>query len=173
MTIAASIAMPVIVILFLAPRALGQMSNPVDADLEKTYEFIRQLPRDTLVGAHPDLANFIPLRTRHSVLTSTEVSMPWLLGYYAQMKPRLEASLRAAYATDIGEVDREMSAYGVDVFVTGPAAWKREGYLQPLDGMVRDLRRRGEEIGYVLKQPPPNRILFQSGDYAVIKVERP
>ena len=166
-----SIAAPLLVVLALAPRAYGQWQQPVDNDLERTYAFIGSLPKDTLVAAHPDLANYIPLRARRSVLTSTEVSMPWLPGYYAQMEPRLEASLRAAYSTDINQVDMELARYGVDVFVTGPAVWARQGYLQPLDSMVRGLQARGTETGFVLKSPPPDRVLFRSGDYYVIGLE--
>ena len=63
--------------------------------------------------------------------------MPWLKTYFARVKPRVEASLRAAYATSIEALDQELAPYGVDVFVTGPGVWRKTGYLQPYDPWSR------------------------------------
>jgi hypothetical protein len=124
------------------------------------------------VGAHPDLASYIPLRAHHSVLTSTEVSMPWMLGYYAKVKPRLEALLQAAYATNINDVDALMAPYGVGVFVTGPGVWRSTGYLEPYNKLAKELIERGRNEGFALQHPPEDRILFRSGDYYVIQVRK-
>jgi hypothetical protein len=146
------------------------LNRPVDTDLENVYAFIANLPKDTLVAAHPDLADFVPVRTRRSVLASTEISMAWMENYYKQMKPRVEASLRAAYATRIDEMDRELEPLGVDVMLTGPAVWQTQGYFAPFDDLVRALQARGAVEGYVLKSPPADRVLFRSGEYYVIRV---
>lgn len=163
---------PVLTAVVVWPHASSLMNKPVDQDLENTYAFISNLPSSTLVGAHPDLSSYIPLRSRRSVLTSTEVSMPWFQGYYAKARPRVEALLRAAYATRIEDVDAEMKPYGVDVFVTGPSVWQSTGYLEPFDKRVKELIARGKEQGYALQRPPEDRILFRSGDYYVIQVSK-
>src|SRR5690606_35063661 len=138
------------------------------------YAFIASLPKDTLVAAHPTLADYVPLRTQRSVLTSTETSMPWLKNYYAIVKPRVEASLRAAYATDIDALDAELAPYGVDVFVTGPAVFEDARYLhyhEPYDSeLVQGLVEAGRERGFALREPPTERVLFRSGDYYVLTV---
>lgn len=167
-----AIVAPVATGLALAPRTISLMRLPFDQDLENTYAYIASLPNDMLVGAHPDLASYIPLRARHSVLTSTEVSMPWMSGYYAKVKPRLEALLRAAYATDIEEVDSLLAPYGVDVFVTGPGVWRSTGYLEPYNKMAQALIANGRRRGFALEHPPEDRILFRSGDYTVIQVRK-
>ena len=105
-----------------APCGAG-LAGARPADLERVYAFLGELPADTLVAAHPDLADYIPLRSRRSVLASTEMSIAFMTGYYARVKPRIEASLRAAYATSIEEMDSTLSPYGVDVVVTGPEVW--------------------------------------------------
>lgn len=148
------------------------LGSPIDQDLERTYAYIASLPVDTLVAAHPDLADYIPLRSRRSVLASTETSMPWLAGYYKIVKPRVEASLRAAYATDIAAMDSALASYSVDVFVVGPAAWSATRYLEPYNGMVQQLLDRGRSEGFALQHPPAERILFRSGDYYVLKVAK-
>jgi len=156
----------------LVPQFVQKGLAPADEDLEQTYAFLASLPKTTLVAAHPDLADFIPLRTRRSVLASTETSMPWLKTYFARVKPRVETSLRAAYSTSIEALDAELAPYQVDVFVTGPSVWQKTGYLQPYDGMVQGLLARGRAEGFALAHPPEERILFRSGDYYVIRTAR-
>jgi len=172
-TYALSLAAPVLAAAMLLPHALGVMSKPYDADLEKTYAFIAGLPKNTLLAAYPDLANYIPVRTRRRVLASSETSMPWMIQYYSIMRPRLEAELRAAYATDIAEMDRQMAPYGADVFVVGPQAYSATGYLEPFNRLATELIARGHQKGFALRVPPADRVLFQSGEYFVIQVHKP
>lgn len=161
---------PLAVTVVLLPWAITMWNRPVDTGLENAYAFISTLPKSTLVAAHPDLADGVPLRSRRSVLTSTEGSMPWMDGYYKLMKPRVEASLRAAYATRIEDVDAALVPFGVTVMLTGPSVWKKTRYFAPFDELTRSLIARGAQEGFVLKAPPTDRILFQSGGYYVIRV---
>lgn len=161
---------PLFVAAVLLPNAARVWQHPVNTDLENTYRFISTLPVETLVAAHPDLANFVPVRSRRSVLTSTEVSMAWMQGYYTHMKPRVEASLRAAYATRIEDVDAALGPYGVDVMLTGPDIWTKQEYFPPFDGLFKNLIASGTRDGFVLRDPPADRILFRSGEYYVIRV---
>jgi hypothetical protein len=92
-------------------------------------------------------------------------------GYYAVMKPRVEASLQAAYATRIEDVDAALAPFGVDVLLTGPSVWEKTRYLAPFDDLVQGLLERGRREGFVLQHPPADRVLFQSDGYYVIRVE--
>jgi hypothetical protein len=113
----------------------------------------------------------VPLRTQRRVLTSTETSMPWLKEYYAIVKPRVEASLRAAYATDVATLDAELAPYGVDVFVTAPSVFADTRYHEPYDSaLVRGLVEQGRAQGFALRTPPADRELFRSGEYYVLEV---
>jgi hypothetical protein len=168
---ALAILAPIVVAVPLGIHAAEVWRTPVDRDLERTYQFIASLPKDTLVAAHPTLANFIPVRSRRSVLTSTEAAMAWMQGYYARVKPRVEAALRAAYATNYAELDAQMRPFGVDVFVTGPSVWKQRTYFAPFDSLVHELWSRGEQQGFVLEQPQDSRVIFQSGEYYVVRIE--
>ena len=75
---------PLVVVVSLAPHAVRAWEAPRPADLERVYAFLGELPVDTLVAAHPDLADYIPLRSRRSVLASTEMSIAFMTGYYAR-----------------------------------------------------------------------------------------
>jgi hypothetical protein len=161
----------VAVLVVLGPQAREVWARPVNTDLERSYAFLRTMPLDTLVASHPDLGDFVPLRTRRSVLTSTETSMAWMKSYYAAIKPRVSASLEAAYATRIEDVDAALSPFGVDVMLVGPEIWAaRTPYLEPFGALSTRLVERGRVEGFVLRSPPADRILFRSGDYYVIRV---
>ena len=116
----------------LLPQAAAAWQKPVDRDMERAYEFIASLPKDALVAAHPDLADDVPLRTRHSVLASTEESIAFMQGYYRRLVPRIEASLRAAYATSWDELETALEPYDVDVVLTAPIVWNKDGLLRPI-----------------------------------------
>ena len=154
----------------LVPEAMRHWRQPVDADLARTYAFLETQPKNVLIAAHPDLADYIPLFSKRSVLASTETSMPWMRGYYDLMKPRLEASLRAAYATSIVEMNAALAPYDVSLMVTGPQSWSSASYVQPHDALVQALRKQGETRGFVLQSPPADRVVFRSGEYTVVQV---
>jgi hypothetical protein len=160
---------PLVVAVALAPAAYARLSQPVDTDLERAYGFLATLPRDTLVIAHPDLANFVPLRTQRSVVASTEAGIAFMQGYYGRYRPRLEASLRIAYATSWVEVDEIADRYGVDVVLTGPQVWASMHYDAGFEDLMSKLSQQGTERGFVLREPPAERILFRSGETFVVR----
>jgi hypothetical protein len=165
-------ALAVVVSAFAGP-ASRLWHRPVDADLERAYLYLASLPRDTLIAAHPDLADFVPLRARRSVLASTETALPFMQGYYARVRPRLIASLRAAYATNWTDLDRTLTPYGASVVLTAPQVWSAASYYEPFDGLVAQLRARGRLQGFVLQHPDPARVLFRSGEVYIVRAGAP
>jgi hypothetical protein len=164
---------PLMVVAALSPVAHRVFRAPISTDMEAAYRFLSTLPKDTLIAAHPDIASAIPFRSKRSVLVSTKTSVPFMAGYYARVKPRLEASLRAAYATSAEEMDASLSPYGVDVMLTNRLVWNKKTYYAPFDGLVKQLRERGDRLGYALQSPPAGRILFHSGHVYVVRVGTP
>ena len=162
---------PVVVVIALLPTAAAAWQRPVDQDMERVYQFIATLPKDCLIAAHPDLADDLPLRTRRSVLVSTEESIAFMQGYYRQLVPRIESSLRAAYASSWDELEASLAQYHVGVMLTAPVVWKKTGYYAPFDELTQMLLERGKQNGFVLRAPPPERILFRSGDVYAVRVD--
>ena len=152
------------------PAAEREWGRPVDTDMERAYAYVATLPVTTLVAAHPDVADFFPLRSRRSVLASTETSLSFMRGYYGALVPRLQASLRATYATDWATVDAILAPLGVDVYVSAPPAWTGKDYFAPFDTLTAGLRRAAGTRPFVLRAPPRQRVLFQSGDVYVVRI---
>ena len=168
--IALAVLAPLVVAMSLMPHAMRAWQTPQRPELERVYAFLAGMPAGTLVAAHPDLADYVPLRSRKSVLASTEMSIAFMIGYYERLRPRIEASLRGAYATSIADMDAVLVPYGVDVVVTGPEVWKLTSYVAPFRALASDLISKGRLAGFVLQSPPADRILFRSGDYYVVRV---
>jgi hypothetical protein len=169
-TLAVAALAPLVVIAVLWPGAAAAWHRPVDQDMERAYAFLATLPKDTVIAAHPDLADNVPLRTRRSVLASTEESIAFMTGYYARLTPRLQASLRAAYATSWDEVQAAFAPYKVDVMLTAPSVFAQSTYYPPFDGLVGALYEKGRTQGFILQRPPADRVLFQSGEVYVLRV---
>jgi hypothetical protein len=163
-------AAPLLVAAALYPRFMHDWHTPFDQNLENAYAFIATLPKDTLVAAHPDLADFVPLRSHRAVLASTEASVAFVEGYYRRYRPRVEASLDAVYATDWDALDARLAPYGVDVILSNAATLARTDYRPPFTERVAKLTAPGARAAYVLRDPPAERVLFRSGDTVVVRV---
>ena len=153
-------------------KLVSVLHTPPNRALEAVYRFLETLPKDSLVASHPNDADNIPLRSRRSVLASMETSLPLYVGYYQIMAKRLDATLAAFHATDFATVDRLHARYGVDVFVVNRRRYApgKSLYFQPFYAVTQEQWARGSREGFVLRDPPPDRILFQQGEFSVIRV---
>jgi hypothetical protein len=148
-----------------------ELSTPPSADREKMFAFLATLPKDTLVAAHPMDADEIPLRSRRSVLASRESAQPYFPRYYARIAERIAAELAACFAFDWKDVDALRDRYGVSVFVANAQRHRHLwAYFVPFAEAVSKQIERGQREGFVLQNPPAERVLFRSGDYTVVRV---
>lgn len=158
-----------------ADKVGRELQRPVNTALEHAYAVLARFPRDALVAAHPLDANDIPLRTRHSVLASMEVSLPYYLGYYRRVAERIEASLAASLARDWSQADDLYHRYGVDVFLVNRRRFRDPGYryFAPFD-KNHDSRYAGHASkSFVLFKPPAHRVLFREGGISIVRLGPP
>jgi hypothetical protein len=169
-SILAMVAAPAIVAASLYPASMERWNFPSQHDLERAYRFLQTLPNDTLVAAHPDLADNVPLRAKRSVLASAETALAFHRGYYSVYVPRLEASLDAAYAVDWAELDARLAPYGVDVVLSRDWVFRKPSYYAPFGTRVARLTSGVDPSHFILRNPPADRLLFRSGDVVVVRV---
>jgi hypothetical protein len=153
-----------------AARALGRVA---DEDQRALHAFLATLRKDALVAAFPTDADAIPLRARRSVLASDETAQPYWLGYYGPEKARLEASLRACYATSWTDLDAFAARERVTVFVANADAYderKRAHLRQPFGSLADSLYAAGKSTGFSLGNPPADRVLFRRGRFTVVRL---
>jgi len=160
---------PVAVTLLFLPLGLQLWRQPVNEDLERMYVAIGSLPTDAVVAAHPDLANYVTLRTGRSVLASSETALPFMPGFYDRMKPRFVASLRAAHAPDWNSLSADLATFAVHVVLLGPTP-ALPGLDAPFSAMERGLEQRAT-LGQLLVDLPPEHVIARSGPYALVQLE--
>jgi hypothetical protein len=148
-----------------------KLRKPPPVGQEEAYAFLATLPKQTLVAAHPEDASHVPLRTRRSVLVAMETSLPYYTGYYRVMAERLSAVLVATYALHLEEADALHTRYGVDVFLVNRRRYAAgSGYFAPFHDPLRHRVAQGQQQGFILLDPPADRLLFRQGDYAIVRL---
>jgi hypothetical protein len=154
-------------------RMKKELREPADRNMENALAFIRTLPKDTLVAAHPYDGDKVPLRTQHSVLAMWETYHPYWVGYYHYIQPRVEAEDKAFFASDWAEVEALHDKYGVNVFlVDADRYWSNTSiwFCQPYTADNVKRVEIGREKGFALLNPPPGRVMYQSGRVSVVRL---
>jgi hypothetical protein len=96
-------------LLFLSP--IMDVRRPADRELIAN---IRALPANVRIGGVSDELEFIPALTGRSVLGAAEQAVPYQLGYFNQVLPRLRASLVMVSTPDVNALRQAVSDYHVD-----------------------------------------------------------
>ncbi len=175
------VAVTTVLIIRSTTQAVAAYHGPATWDLPAGFDqamaFLRSLPVDTKIAAHPYDARAIPLLAHRSVLVNHEVAIPFNVAYYAEMKRRIEATFDMLYATDWPSLDAIAEREGVRVFLldrhrlSEPSSPDNQ-YKEPFGAQNIAKIERGEISGFALLNPPPERILFTAGDVMLIDVGR-
>lgn len=153
-------------------RVMTEANAPIELTREAAFRFLAGLPKDTLIAAHPNDADSIPLRTRRSVLAARETALPFFLGYYDTIKQRLGDELAAYYASTFADADALHERYGATVMLINDKQFSRQSLrlFAPFNGMIRRLFEHGRQSGFALLHPPADRVLFRNRDYCVVRL---
>jgi hypothetical protein len=166
----------VLVALVNAPRLLKDLRAERRPGFAEVMEFLSGLPKDARIAAHPRVASDIPLLTRRSVIACEETSQSYFLGYYRIVKPMISAEVEAAYATAWPAIDQLCDRFGATVFLVDLDNYRRpidrkHAYFEPFISEAKGLIDAGEKNGFALETPPPDRVLFRSGDFIVVRLK--
>jgi len=172
---AAAFAMQILVLSvpLLALPAMGGRGLQDRGEARSLAGFLATLPVDTLIAAHPYVADDIPYFAGRSVLVNQELAHPFYDAYWATVSDRTRAVLAAHYARDWSEVDAFCRAYGVDVFVVDrryftPSYLDGERrYFEPFDSQLRDLVAGSRD--FALLAAAESKRIFETGDQFVVR----
>ncbi len=166
-----------IALIFIGASSIRTMNKnlnkSVDQDMENALSFIRTLPKDTLVAAHPFDGDKVPLRTQRSVLGMWETYHPYWVGYYHYIQPRVEAEDKAFYASDWTEVQALHDRFGVKVFlVDADRYWSNVSiwFCEPYTGENMRRVEIGRQKGFALLNPPAGSVIYRSGRVSVVRL---
>ena len=158
------------------PRVIEHLRDNRAPGFAEVMGFLSGLPKDVKIAAHPRVADDIPLLTKRSVIACEETSQSYYLGYYRIVKPMISAEVQAAYASSWPAIDQLCDRFGATVFVVDLNRYRRPidrkaAYYEPFRSEARELIDAGEKNGFALENPPPDRVLFRSGDYIVVRLK--
>ncbi|MEM9909069.1 MAG: hypothetical protein AAF921_29070, partial [Cyanobacteria bacterium P01_D01_bin.44] len=139
------------------------------------YEFLAQQPKDTLVASLSEEADNISTFARRSVLVSQEHSIAYHTGYYDQIRQRVIDLIYAQTSPDLGELQRIIHQYGIDVWLVdggafNPGFMAQSKWLQQFKPAIDDAiatLKQGQSPA--LRQLMPTCTIFQEGDIALIE----
>jgi hypothetical protein len=146
-----------------------------------TIDFIAAVPIDARIAAYPGDGDTIPFLARRSLLVHPVALYPYHVTFYREARRRFWATRDAVYATDWAAVRRLRDEFEVNYLVVNRARYRPADFASKLAGHVclrhmaaytQELRDRGPDQRFVLRDPPGTAIAVEDGDFVVIDLSR-
>lgn len=168
------------------PFALGhplpgsaRLLSSDSAPFQPLYRFIAaQLPADALVAGWPDNAmDDLPIYTRRAVLADDEMAQPMYVGYYDEVRQRLQDSVRAYYAFDAGDpvFRRLRERWGVTHFLVEKRVYhpvRPPLIIEPFRALARNLYDASDRERHLLFAPPPASRVYEDALVILVDLSR-
>lgn len=139
------------------------------------FRFVRTLPADATVAAHPFLADEIPIFTSRKVWVDSVHAHTFYPRYWQLVASRTRGLLAAYYAAETEDVCRFLVSSGVDALVVergdfAPRAIsRRRFYFEPFHSELK--AAVGNRRSFALARIPAARTVFRDGEIAVVTAE--
>ncbi len=141
-------------------------------DEEELYSFLSDLPKDTLIAAHPSTADCIPLYSGRKVFVMAELSAGYHKKFYAEIKNRTLSFFDTYYSSRFADVQNFCAQFLVSHFVvdrkhfTSNYLEKKKMYYEPFNTYLKNITANRTDFalaGYAGKKE------FEKGDLFVVK----
>lgn len=144
---------------------------------EALYDYIRTTPKNSRFAAHVLDGDGIPFWGARAHTGSFETLQPWFTKSWARQKKRTIDTLSALYATDEETVLRFTEEYAVTHLLInrsrmGRSARTASGSFEPFTSETKKLLSGRNLSEFVLNKPPKDAIVFKSGRFQVVSVEK-
>jgi hypothetical protein len=159
----------------LALYPAGYVTYFVRDEHPRISAYVRGLPKDTLIAGAPRGMHTLAAFGARPVFHSLEHALAFHLGYYDQMRERMNALVEAYYAESPQVVLDFADRYGVDLFVVDRRAYGLfgdwfwtyiPGSAEPQGARVRELLR--SDRSFVLQAAASRCPLLVDGDVALV-----
>jgi hypothetical protein len=132
-----------------ATRGTGIVDMSSHKDL---YDYLQSLPKDSMIAAHPMLADGIPTFTQRKVFINYELSNPFFDRYWETVKKRTYDFFDAYYSENLSSVLKFCKENGIDYLVidrehfTGEYLAGGEIYFEPFNTYILDLVKKRDNF---------------------------
>lgn len=136
------------------------------------YDFIRRLPKDSMIAAHPFLADGIPYFTDRKTFIMLKLSNPMYSKYWETIKKRTYGFFDAYYSPDPMAIYQFLLDNGIDFVVVNrmhfilPYFLGNDFYFEPFNAYIAKIVRRTNH--YAMVEVPPTLTLFNYNEYFIV-----
>ena len=146
-------------------------------DERPLHDFVRSLPKNARFATHPMDGDGIPYFGARATMGTFETLQPWFVDSWHRQKERCNATLRAMYATETGDVLAYAKEHGVTHFLVNQQRYRsnfaaKSSSFQPFTAYARTLVSGHAREDFVLGNVPKSAIVFQSSKWQVVDVEK-
>lgn len=141
---------------------------------ESVYAYLRSLPVDTCIAAHPEDANYVPLRSQRCVPLVADVVNIRQRDYRKKVFEQLGAILSLMYTRDTKQIAAMSKQLNCRMFLVNAARYANDplATVKPTDVLLARLRQNTSGHSPLLLHPPENAVLFRDGLIAVVDLDR-
>jgi len=151
--------------------------NTNGKDYASLYAFMRTLPLDSRIAAHPKDGDNLPYWGARATVTNFETASPWFVDNWRRYDKRTRDTLEALYATDRKALFDYTEEYGVTHLYLQRSRYKkdfkeRSALFEPYTSHVNRRLEGKKPADLVLHQVPKSAIVFGKRDRILVSVER-
>lgn len=138
------------------------------------YNYLENLPNDTLIAGHPLLLDNIPLLARKKVFLTSELSVPYFKKYYEEMKRRTYAFFNAYYSESFNAVFDFCRKNEINYFIVRKNDFlkdylvQKKFYYLPFNNFVKKIISKNAKFALTLI--PHKFISYEDKEYIVMKI---
>jgi hypothetical protein len=109
---------------------------------KELYNFLKSLPKDSMIAAHPSLADAVPTFSQRKVFVKHELSHPWMEPYWETVKSRTFDFFKIYYSDNLDEAFTLCQANDIDYLVVDRSHFSEDYfngriYFEPFLSYIR------------------------------------
>jgi hypothetical protein len=146
-----------------------------ESDRKDLFVFLSSLPSDSLVAAHPESADSIPLLSGRTVFVNYELSIPYVDAYWQTIQRRTRDLFSAYYSANPSEIAAFSEESGIDYLVVERRHFSEEYfekgriYFDPFnDEIFQQIEGRRD---FALLDVPTESIVFEKDGIFVVSTD--
>ncbi|MBI3990285.1 MAG: hypothetical protein HY347_11800 [candidate division NC10 bacterium] len=138
--------------------------------------FLATLHKDALIAGHPEDMDWIPIFSKRRVLVNRELSLPYHVEYYGEIRRRTLDTLEAYYTDSLTDIARFCRKYGVDYLVVNRSRFTSDSlqtqpiYDEPYNASLKAKIAGRERFAALMI--PPEKIVWQDSKFLVTDCRR-
>ncbi len=138
-------------------------------------DYIKNVPSNALIAAHPQLADGIPVLAQRKVLINQELSIPLLDPYWNEVTSRTEDFFDAYYADSWAQLKHFFSKYKIDYLIVDTRHFEQEYldrgwfHIEPFNSQIKKKIER--QTFFILTSPKETFQRLERGRFFIIRKE--